>query len=52
MDKRKSIQKEAMLRREKVKSAYKSSAWSARVDKMSDSQITAVYLRLRSEGKV
>jgi hypothetical protein len=37
--------------REMIKRAYPQSVkWSGRVDKMSDSQVTAILLRLRRKG--
>ncbi len=47
-------------KRAAVKGAYsginrpKSSSdkWSAKVDKMSDAQVTAIYLRLKNQGKL
>lgn len=42
----------AMNERELLKKAYPSKKWAAKVDKMSDSQVAAVYLRLKSQGKV
>lgn len=39
--------------REAVKSAYnKSKKWAIKVDKMTDAQVVAVYLRLHREGKI
>jgi len=38
--------------RENVKRAYPSKRWADKVDKMSESQIAAVTLRLRRIGKV
>lgn len=39
--------------REQIKKVYSgSSSWSARVDKMSDSQVVAIYLRFKAEGKL
>jgi hypothetical protein len=39
--------------RELVKKAYPhSKAWASRVDKMPDAQVTAVFLRLKSKGKI
>lgn len=38
--------------REQLKKAYPSRRWWAKVDKMSDSQVVAVYMRLRLQGKV
>lgn len=38
--------------REAVKKIGRRPDWPARVDKMSDSMITAIYLRLKAEGKL
>jgi len=38
--------------RESVYKVSKSPGWRAKVSKMPDSQITAIYIRLRSEGKL
>lgn len=35
-----------------VTAAYPNTKWASRVKKMSDSQVTAVYLRLKKQGKV
>lgn len=39
-------------KRRLVKEVYDSKKWSDRVDKMSDSQVIAVFLRLKSKGKI
>lgn len=38
--------------REAVKAAYPSRKWATKVSKMDDQQVIAVYLRLKSQGKV
>lgn len=38
--------------REAVKKVGKAQGWSGKVDKMSESQITAIYLRLKSKGQL
>jgi hypothetical protein len=38
--------------REAVKRLGRTSSWSEKVDKMSDTQVLAIYLRLRSERKL
>jgi predicted secreted protein len=38
--------------REAVKGAYKNHAWRKRVDSMSDDQVQAIYLRLKSQDKL
>lgn len=39
--------------REALKRAYpKSTSWAEKVDKMSPSQVTAVYIRLRAQQKL
>lgn len=41
-----------MLReRERLKAAYKTKSWAAKVNKMTDAQVIAVLKRLISEGK-
>jgi hypothetical protein len=32
--------------------AYPGKGWAKKVNKMTDSQVTAVYLRLRAQGKI
>lgn len=44
---------EEQRRRQEVKDAYSgSTTWAERVDKMSPKQLTAIYLKLKSEGRV
>lgn len=43
---------DASTEREAVKAAYPSDSWKEKVDKMSPAQVTAIYLRLRAEGKL
>lgn len=38
--------------RKLLKDAYPSKKWAAKVDKMSDSQVIAVLMRLKSQGKI
>ena len=38
--------------REALKAAYPSNKWAQKVNKMSDSQVIAVYMRLKLQGKV
>lgn len=38
--------------REQLKRAYPNKKWADKVDKMSDSQVVAVVLRLRQQGKL
>lgn len=38
--------------REAVKSAYNNKTWHNKVAKMPDSQIAAVYIHLRAQGKI
>lgn len=38
--------------REAVKAAYNSPHWRIKVNKMSDSQVVAIYKRLQSQGKI
>ena len=35
-----------------VSNAYSSKAWVEKVKKMSDRQVAAIYLRLKSSGKI
>ncbi|QEQ93917.1 hypothetical protein SEA_KARDASHIAN_52 [Streptomyces phage Kardashian] len=43
----------AISTRELIKQAYPhSKTWSARVDKMSDGQVAAIFFRLKREGKL
>jgi len=42
----------AISQREELKKAYPNKKWAERVDKMSESQVAAVYLRLKNQGKV
>jgi hypothetical protein len=39
-------------KRDKLKLVYMSASWAQKVNAMSDAQVVAVYLRLKSEGKV
>ena len=38
--------------REALKAVYKSRAWRAKVNKMPDQQVIAIYLNLKSQKKV
>lgn len=38
--------------REALKKAYPSKKWAEKVNKMSDAQVIAVYMRLRLQGKI
>lgn len=38
--------------REALKSAYSSKMWIEKVKKMSDAQVQAIFLRLKSQNKV
>ncbi len=38
--------------REAVKGAYRSLRWKKRIDNMSDNQVLAIYMRLRTQGKI
>lgn len=42
----------ATQKREALKGAYPGPAWQQKVAKMPESQVTAVYLNLKSQGKV
>lgn len=39
-------------KREALKGAYRSAAWRAKVNRMSDAQVIAVYLRLQSQNVI
>lgn len=39
-------------KRETVKGAYSGDKWKQKVDSMPDDQVTAVYIRLKGQGKV
>lgn len=39
-------------KREALKGAYRNAAWRAKVNRMSDAQVIAVYLRLKQQAKV
>jgi hypothetical protein len=39
-------------KREELKKLYPSYSWQYKVDKMSPAQVTAIYLRFKSEGKL
>lgn len=40
-------------KRELIKQAYRNSkAWSSKVDKMSEGQVTAIFFKLKQQGKV
>lgn len=38
--------------RELLKEVYASKSWAEKVDKMSDAQVAAVYLRLKAQGAI
>lgn len=38
--------------REAVKGAYKSSAWTIKVNKMSDAQVIAIFNRLQQQNRL
>lgn len=42
----------AINEREAIKKIGRSPEWANKVDKMSDDQVIAIYLRLKSEGKL
>lgn len=39
-------------KRKAVMGAYAGKKWKDKVDKMSDDQVTAIYIRLKGQGKV
>lgn len=38
--------------RNMLRAAYKSQTWKDKVDKMSDAQVVAIYLRFKAQGKL
>ncbi len=42
----------SIAERERLKAVYPSKTWAQKVDKMSDSQVVAVYLRLKRQNKL
>jgi len=42
----------AVNQREELKKAYPGKKWAEKVKKMSESQVAAVYLRLKQQNKV
>lgn len=43
----------AFMERESIKKVYPNShTWAEKVDRMSDSQVVAIYLRFKAEGKL
>jgi len=43
----------AFMEREAIKAVYPNSpTWGGKVDRMSDSQVVAIYLRFKAEGKL
>jgi hypothetical protein len=38
--------------RELLKSAYLSTSWTQKVNKMSDQQVIAIFFRLKAQGKI
>jgi len=43
---------EDLKKREALKTAYSSPKWISKVNKMSEAQVTAVYLRLKSQNRL
>lgn len=41
-----------MTPREQLKMMYPSYQWRNKVSKMTDAQVTAIYLRMKKEGKI
>lgn len=39
-------------KREQLKKLYPGQGWKDKVNKMSDAQVQAIYLRLKSQGKI
>jgi hypothetical protein len=42
----------AINQREELKKVYSNKKWAEKVDAMSNSQVVAVYLRLKMQGKI
>lgn len=40
------------IKREELKKAYSSDSWQRKVAKMSSTQVIAIYIRFKSEGKI
>ncbi|QAY17172.1 hypothetical protein SEA_MADAMATO_54 [Streptomyces phage Madamato] len=38
--------------REMIKKAYPHASWASKVDKMSEAQATAIFFRLKRQGKI
>lgn len=43
---------DTIQQREMLKQVYDSKKWAAKVDKMSDSQVFAIFMRLRQQNKL
>lgn len=39
-------------KRDKIKLVYMSATWAQRVNKMSDRQVVAIYMKFQREGKI
>lgn len=39
-------------KRTTIRAVYKTASWQEKVDKMSDQQVVAIYMKFKSEGKV
>lgn len=39
-------------KRESIKAVYPGKKWAEKVDKMTEDQVVAVYLRLKQQGKI
>lgn len=39
-------------KREQLKTVYPSKVWARKVDRMTDGQVIAIFMRLRREGKL
>jgi len=42
----------AEMERQAIKKVYPTDKWSAKVDKMSDAQVVAIYLRFKSQKRL
>ena len=43
---------DTLQKREALKAAYPGQVWQEKVTKMPESQVTAIYLKLKQQGKV
>ena len=46
------MNKSELSKREILKTVYPSKGWAAKVDRMSNGQVIAIYFRLKQQGKI